>query len=981
MKKKPIFKKILVPLMGLVVIEILILVCTIFGQGLVTELNENEEAVMNGKVSVRKSYLENIMINDWMNVESTVVQINTLAEAYLAVGEISLDTLDDSSEECAPFLVKAAPKLIDMMRANRVTGAFIVLNTEDLEASMSEGQYQNKPGIYLRDSDPDSRTTGYNKDILLERSPVLVVEKLGVATDKTWDVNFRFKDYHKYYDFLYYPFQTAYENDGQYSWKDMGYWSVPYELQGENKTVFSYSVPLMLNDGTVYGVLGVDISLEYLQTYLPYEELCMEDSGAYFIAQYNKNDGTYRYIFGNGNVDRRMEISEQWMEIDQDRYHVYSEPLMIYNSNAPFSHDLWVVGGVVPYHMLRSFVEKLKVALGIAILATLAIGIFGSLVISYILQKPIAKLSQEMQSKDPRDGVELQPTGIKEIDQMSMAVERLSREAIESGKKFSKIIEMASVKLAGFQIDRDHQTLFLTDHFFKILGRENIDEKFLTIQEFDHIMHEFGQYFLERDESVDGYIFRIPAGKEWRFVRIRVLDDGHNCYGLAEDVTHVLLEKKLVKHERDHDLLTNLYNRRAFRRILQELLNKGKEKIKTGAFLMLDLDNLKYVNDTYGHEYGDRYIEQTALAMKETLSGNVIYARISGDEFNVFLYGFHDRKEIKEQISKLKNAIDAGFITLPDGRKRNLQASGGVSWYPEDGMTFEELFKYADYTMYAVKKEHKGEIHYFDKALFEQQDIYLKNSAVVNRMFENCEVYYAFQPIVDAHTGEVFAYEALMRPDVKEFLNVQEVLEIARRDGILNKIEEMTWFMGVGSFVEHIQKGQIAPDCCLFVNSIPNQRLSPVKEQEFQKLYGSYMRQLVMELTESEEIEGENWSDKQKLQRALGGKIALDDYGTGYNNEKTLLTISPDFIKVDIAIVRDIHKDPDKRTIMEYIVDYAHARGKFIIAEGVETEEEERAVISLGADYLQGYYLAKPQRVPDGISRESREIILEMQKM
>lgn len=982
MKKKPIFRKILVPLMGLVMIEILILVCTIFGQGITREINENEEAVMHGKVSVRKSYLESVMINDWMNVESAVGQINTIAEELLEDGVISLDTLDDSSEDCARFLVEAAPELINMMRANRLTGAFIVLNTEDLKPSMKNGEYQNKPGIYLRDTDPDSRSTGYNKDILIERSPVLVVEKLGVATDKSWDINFRFQDHNReYYDFLYYPFQTAYKNDGQYSWKDMGYWSAPYELDGENRAVFSYSVPLILDDGTVYGVLGADITLEYLQKLLPYEELGSEDSGAYFIAQYNEETGEYRNIFGNGSMEWQNGETKQGTVIDQDQYHVYAEALKIYNSNAPFCSDNWVIGGVVSYRVLRSFVERLKLAISIAVFSTFVIGIIGSLLISYKLQKPIAKLSQEMRGKDPKDGVKLCPTGIEEIDQMSEAVERLSQDVIEGGRKFTKIIEMASVKLAGFQIDRENQTLFLTDHFFKILGRDDINEKSLTIQQFDDAMHEFGQYFLERDESVDGYIFRIPEGREQRYVCIRILEDDHNCYGLAEDVTRALLEKKVLEHERDHDLLTGLYNRRAFRRMLQTLFEKGEEEVKTGALVMLDLDNLKYVNDTYGHEYGDLYIKQAALALQEVFSEHAVYARISGDEFNVFLYGFCDRTMVCEQIDRLKRTIDSMFITLPDGRQRRLQASGGVAWYPEDGKTFEELFRCADYAMYTVKKSQKGEIHYFNKSIFEQQDISIRNSAALNRMIENYEVYYAFQPIVDAHTGEIFAYEALMRPDLKELLNVQEVLDTARTEGMLNKIEELTWFKGMESFTEHIRAGRIAQESFLFLNSIPNQRMSYTKEAEFQKLYGSYMKQLVMELTESERIEGGNWEEKQKLQRELGGKIALDDYGTGYNSEKTLLAISPDFIKVDIVIVKDIHKNSDKRAIMEYIVNYAHKRGKLIVAEGVETEEEERAVISLGVDYLQGYYLARPKKFPDGISEESRRIILEMQKV
>lgn len=194
MKKKPIFRKILIPLMGLVILEILILVCTIFGQGLIRETNENEEAVINSTVAVRKNYLESTMINDWMNLQDTVDQINQITEILLENGKIELETLDDSSENCAVLMEQSVNPLIEMMRSNRVTGAFIVLNTEDLRESMAEGIYYNKPGIYLRDDDPTARPSRKREDVLILRSPRSVVENYNIATDGSWNVKFAFRE-------------------------------------------------------------------------------------------------------------------------------------------------------------------------------------------------------------------------------------------------------------------------------------------------------------------------------------------------------------------------------------------------------------------------------------------------------------------------------------------------------------------------------------------------------------------------------------------------------------------------------------------------------------------------------------------------------------------------------------------------------------------------------------------------------------------
>ncbi len=979
MKKKPIFRKILVPLMGLVIVEILILVCTMFGQGLIQELNANEEAVVNGKVSARKSYFESTMINSWMNVGSTVDCVNSVAQRLLAEGDITMDTLDDSSEACALLLEQTAANLIEMMRSNHVTGVYIILNTEDLEPSMENGEYIDKPGIYLRDSDPSALASERNEDILIERSPMLVVQKLGIATDTSWKLRFEFsQDDRAYYDFLYYPFQTAYHNESDYTWQNMGYWSAPYQLEGEGKTLISYSVPLILEDGTVYGVLGVDLTLEYMQTMLPYEELDEDGRSAYFLAQYSEETGEFSNIFGNGDLEGLVQTETNSMHLDSDGYYAYMEQLQIYSSNAPFSEDQWVFAGIVSYESLQSFVKELEIALIMAVLATLAIGIGGSLIISYMMQRPVARLALEMKGKDARKKVKLHPTGILEIDQMSEAVEQLSRDVIDSGRKFSKIIEMASVRLAGFQMNRETGSLFLTEHFFSIFGRDDIEENGMTIEEFDAAISGFRQYYVERDESVDGYIFCIPQNGRQQFVRVRILEDGALCYGLAEDVTQSLLEKRILKHERDHDSLTNLYNRRAFQRRLQELFDSSEDHIGIGAFLMIDLDNLKYVNDTYGHEYGDRYIKQAAAALEENLSGNVCYARISGDEFNVFIYGHDSRTEVEENIRRLQSAMNSGHIPLPDGRVQRVHATGGVAWYPDDSRSVQDLLKYADYAMYTVKRSHKGEFGNFNMQQFQSQDELLRSSAALTRMLDNRTLYYAFQPIVDARTGKIFAYEALLRPDVNEFESAKDVMEAARREGKLKQIEELTWFQSLEAFEQHICEGRIEENTYLFINSIPNQRMNPEKEEEFGRCFGKYLKQIVLELTEEEQIDGENWEEKQRIHKMRGGKIALDDYGTGYNSEKTLLLVSPDFIKVDMAIIKEIHLSPDKRTIMEYIVNYAHERGKYIIAEGVETIEEIQTVVALGADYLQGFFFAKPKRMPDGIPEESRSALLKL---
>ena len=145
------------------------------------------------------------------------------------------------------------------------------------------------------------------------------------------------------------------------------------------------------------------------------------------------------------------------------------------------------------------------------------------------------------------------------------------------------------------------------------------------------------------------------------------------------------------------------------------------------------------------------------------------------------------------------------------------------------------------------------------------------------------------------------------------------------------------------------------------------------ESREFNQQYGELKPQMVLEITEQESLNMDAL-EKKNMSGFLGA-IALDDYGSGYNSEKSLLAISPQYIKVDKDIIRDIDTDPDKRQIVANIVDYAHQRGMYIVAEGVETPEELKAVLELGADLLQGYYLARPEAVPGEINAEALEII------
>lgn len=535
-------------------------------------------------------------------------------------------------------------------------------------------------------------------------------------------------------------------------------------------------------------------------------------------------------------------------------------------------------------------------------------------------------------------------------------------------------MEMASVEIGGYELRFDTGSVFYTENFFSILGIPLSAELPMNIEKFREILKEYTEKNLYKTKSGSTklYCIRIPE-KGVRYVRMEVKNENWVQIGLVEDVTVSMRERLRIEHERDYDTLTGLYNRRAFKRESESIFGRRK-KIRHAAFIMLDLDNLKYINDTFGHDWGDEYIRQAGMCLEEGTPKGTLCAHISGDEFNILFYGYESQNAIRKEISKLKREISSRIIRLPDGQEFHLSISGGIAWYPEDSNSLGVMRKHADFAMYQVKQTDKGRIAEFDQKAYEEKYRDSQIRKEFHRFVKEELVTYYFQPIISAKTGKIEAYEALMRANLPILKRPDVVMKIAREEGALREIERMTMFRATEAFADLREKKRIKGDALLFINSIASQHMAAKDEIEFNNRYAELQKQIVIEITEEESIDYHALETKKN---ALGfeGAFALDDYGSGYSNEKSLLDLAPKYIKVDLSIIRDIDTDPDKQQIVENIVAYAHKRDMKIVAEGLETPEEIQKVLELEVDLLQGFYLARPEPVPGNINEDALKII------
>lgn len=987
-----IFHTILRSMLWILFIEIALLVGILYLCRINTSLEQNAVDILQIQTENRQNYLQSQML-DAQDLSSLAGKINAVTQAMLDDGEISLDTLDSGSDAASPLLLSIGDSLISSMRHRPITGIFVVLNTHDLD---TREKGEPLPCLYLRDLDPDSSPSQRNSDLMLVRAPAQVVQSLYIATDTSWTPSINYGA-NGSSGFLYPVFQAAYHGNGELDAADYGHWtSSPYTLSGDDHSAIAYTIPLILDDGTVYGVLGVEILESYLQALLPGTELQNGSSGTYLLAvasnsAIGKDDLTVSVISASPAANAPQQSYDQTLLLKPSKRggyqsdsplglcHAAVAPLTLYNRNAPFSNEQMLLIGSVPVSALYAFSGYVVRFLIIAVLVVLTAGLFSSLVLARKLSRPISRLSDEVaHARESRSSIPtLSATGIIELDRFSSAFTQLGREVLDTSTKFLRIMDMASVELGGYELRSAPNSIYVTDNFFDLLGMPGVDADDLTAQSFRELLQRF-ERSCPHSPAPDGamlYHIRLPSGKE-RYLRIETTHEDGTQVGLAEDVTANTLEKLRIEHERDYDTLTDLYNRRAFHRICAEFFC-SPEKLGHAALLMFDLDNLKQINDTFGHDWGDEYIRRTGECFAKNAPARTVCARISGDEFSALFYGYNDQDTLRADICALKAALEQSVVQLPSGRELRVSVSGGIAWYPESSTNLITLRKYADFAMYQVKHSRKGELLEFDPEVYRTNLQERRCHEEFRRLINEELISYHFQPIIDAKDGSVFAYEALMRVDLPTLHSPADVLRLAREENCLHEVERITFFCASSAYQALENAGKVVPSALLFVNSIASQYLTPDELSEYSARYASILPRIVIEITEEEGLDPKALRIKQTI-RGSSGAFALDDYGSGYSNERSLLELSPNYIKIDLSIIRDIDTDANKRQIVSNTVSYAHQRGMKVVAEGLETADEVRTVLSLGVDLLQGFFLAMPQAEPGGASEESLAVIAEM---
>ena len=417
-----------------------------------------------------------------------------------------------------------------------------------------------------------------------------------------------------------------------------------------------------------------------------------------------------------------------------------------------------------------------------------------------------------------------------------------------------------------------------------------------------------------------------------------------------------------IEYLASHDSLTDLPNREMFNGMLRRAIEAAERYQRRFALLFIDLDRFKVINDSLGHDAGDRLLVEIGGRLRRALRSSDVVARLGGDEFVVILEEAAERPEVERIAGELLSVLSQPLQL--SGHECQTTASIGIAMYPSDGTDMQTLTKNADIAMYLAKEDGKNGFRFFTREFKTQSIERLTLESALRRALERDQFTLHYQPKIDMASGQITGVEALLRwnhPDLGS-VSPAQFIPLAEETGVIVPIGR--WVLKEACAQNMAWQRRGLRPVTMAVNLSPRQFAdSHLLHDVDEALLASGMSPVLLQLEVTESMVMRNVSRAIKILDAIqsrGIRLAIDDFGTGYSSMSLMKQFPIDTIKIDRSFVRDLPVDSEDQAIAQAIISMGKALGMTVVAEGVETPEQQAFLRSHACDEMQGFLFSKP---------------------
>ena len=431
---------------------------------------------------------------------------------------------------------------------------------------------------------------------------------------------------------------------------------------------------------------------------------------------------------------------------------------------------------------------------------------------------------------------------------------------------------------------------------------------------------------------------------------------------LFSDISERKKQEEIVWRQANYDPLTGLANRNLFHDRLERALAQARRNHANVGLMFIDLDGFKWINDTLGHDTGDKLLIEVAERLRGCVRDQDTVARLGGDEFTIVLQEVGEAANLRSIGEKVVGVLRDPF-TL-GGKPHHISGSVGITIFPDDGPDVQTLLRNADIAMYQSKQSGKNRCQFYAHHMQVSAQARMQTEADLRIALQQKAFALHYQPIVDADSGELIGAEALIRWQHPErgLVSPLDFIPVAEESGLIVGIGEWALREAAEQWQRWCAAGH--PPLRLAVNVSGVQ----FRESDFSERIGRVLSEcgierghLMLEITESVLMDGSEESEARMRDiKSQGIGYSLDDFGTGFSSLSYLKRFPVDIVKIDRSFVRDCPDDRNDAHLVEAIINMAHSLDLRVTAEGVETSAQLEFLRDLGCDYLQGYLIGKP---------------------